>query len=136
MKIPLPFPECKKCGNDSKNSFHKNCGGSLSIETTSDEVYCSKCKKSWNIWKSTYYCSCGNVFESNDVRDTLIEVLAFCRVCAEEIILQKEAEKQRIITSEKSLRVFLGSFLEKLGYSFGVAVGTIIDIISNLFFKK
>ncbi len=136
MKIPLPFPECKRCGNDSKQSFHKNCGGSLSIETTSDEVFCSKCGKHWNIWKSKYYCSCGNVYKAKDVRNTLTEVLVYCRICAEEILIQEEIRRQRINTSEKSLREFLASFLEGLGYSLGVAIGTIIDAVSAFFFKK
>ena len=136
MRILLPFPRCQKCGEDSPESIHKCCGGALFIETTTDDVYCSKCCKHWNVWDSKYYCSCGNVFEAKEVQDTLTEVLVLCRVCAEEVLLQNKAKKERITSSEKSLRVFLGSFLERLGYSLGVAVGVIIEAVSSFFFIK
>ena len=136
MRILLPFPKCHKCGEDSPKSILKSCGGTLFIETTTDDVYCSKCCKQWNVWDSKYYCSCGNVFEAKEIQDTLTEVLVFCRICAEEVLLQNQAKRERITTSEKSLRVFLGSFLERLGYSLGVAVGVIIETVSSIFFKK
>lgn len=133
MRIPLPFPKCSKCGKTAERSFHKDCGGQLHIETTSDEVYCLKCNDHWNIWKSNYYCSCGNKFAARDVQKALTEVLVFCRVCAEEILAQQELKKQRITSSQSSLRIFLSEFLNGLGYSLGVALGTIIEAVSKIF---
>ncbi len=136
MKILLPFPRCEKCYKFSKYSYHRGCGGVLEIETTSDEVYCRKCKKHWGIWDSNYYCSCGNCFEATEIRKSLTEVLVCCRICAEELAAQETAKRQRLESSQQSLRAFFSSFFEKLGYSFGVITGTIIEIVTRYVLKK
>ena len=133
MRIPLPFPKCRNCGKASEFCFHYNCGGKLSIEVRSDEVYCDRCNEHWNIWESNYHCTCGAVFSANDVQKALIETLAFCKACAEEIKEQERARKQRKRISEESLRSFAKGFFEKLGYFFGVAVGSLVDAFVKFF---
>ncbi|MBQ9886651.1 MAG: hypothetical protein IJM37_07330 [Lachnospiraceae bacterium] len=135
MKIPLPFPKCKKCKKESPQAYHKDCGGVLLIETNNDYVSCKRCKESWDIWDSKYYCSCGNVFSAKSVKNTLIEVLAYCKVCAEELEAQRYAKETRKRIADDSLRGFLNAFLEKIGYGLGVAVETIINTVISYFLK-
>lgn len=135
MKIPIPFPKCNSCGEAAPKSYHRNCGGRMNIETTTDVVYCNKCNSHWNVWDTTYYCTCGSAFKATEVRTALIEVLACCRVCAEEIVAQQQAQKKREKFSEISLKSFLSKFFEQLGYSFGVAIGTIIDAVTKYILK-
>lgn len=136
MRILLPFPQCPSCKKKSNTSYHKDCGGQLRIETTNDDVICTKCNHNWNIWDSKYYCTCGYCFSTDEVKSTLIELLAACRVCADEIAAQNVARQVRLTTSELSLRSFLCSFFEKLGYSFGIAIGTLINGVVDYFFHK
>lgn len=135
MKITLPFPNCPQCDTKAPSSYHRGCGGKLRIETSTDEVYCDKCNHHWNIWDSSYYCSCGHCFSANEVRFTLTAVLVGCRAAAEELSAQNAAKQARIKISERSLRSFFESFFERLGYSFGVAVGTIIESAISMFLK-
>lgn len=136
MKIPMPFPKCKSCGESSPRSYHRNCAGRLHIETTTDVVYCEKCNANWWVWDSTYFCTCGSSFSASEVHSTLLEVLACCKVCAEEIAAQNSARKKRDEISEISLRAFLSKFFEQIGYAFGVAIGTIIDSVTAFLLKK
>ena len=136
MRIPMPFPKCNTCGESHPRSYHKKCGGRMLVETTTDVVYCDRCGAHWDVWDSTYYCSCGSAFKAEDVRSALIEVLACCRLCAEEIAAQDIARKKRESLSETSLRAFLSKFFERIGYAFGVAVGTIIDAVTTYLLKK
>lgn len=134
MRITLPFPTCPKCNTKSPSSYHKDCGGKLRIETSTDEVFCDKCNHHWNIWDSNYYCSCGHCFTASEVSTTLTAVLVACRVAAEELSALNAAKQARLKTSQNSLRSFFEGFFESLGYSFGVAVGTIIEAVLSIFF--
>ena len=135
MRIPLPFPRCKDCGKTYETCVHANCGGKIFIEVNTDEVYCNKCNEHWNIWESNYHCTCGATFKANEVRTALNEVLVFCKVCAKEIEEQERARKRRTEISEVSLRSFASAFFEKLGYAFGVTVGTLVETFVK-FFKE
>ncbi|MGI6462811.1 MAG: hypothetical protein ACOX04_04205 [Candidatus Scatomorpha sp.] len=135
MKVALPFPKCPKCETESSLSYHKDCGGKLRIETSTDEVYCDKCDHHWNIWESNYYCSCGHTFSAEQVHNTLTSVLVFCRVAAEELSAQDSARQQRLKYSKSSMRKFFEGFFQQLGYSFGIAIGTIVESVLSLFFK-
>ena len=136
MQILLPFPTCPNCTKKSNTSYHKDCGGQLRIETTNDEVVCTKCNCHWNIWASKYYCTCGHCFSANEVKTTLIELLAACQVCADEIAAQNAAKQARTKVSETSLRTFLNRFLEKLGYTFGLAIGTLVNAAVDYILRK
>lgn len=106
------------------------------VEVTTDVVYCDKCSEHWNAWDSMYYCTCGSVFKATDVREALTEVLACCKVCAEEIAAREAARKRRDSLSEVSLRAFLSSFFEKIGYAFGVTIETIIEAVTTFILNK
>lgn len=136
MRITLPFPACPNCETKSPTSYHKDCGGKLRIETQTDIVYCDKCDHQWDIWESNYHCSCGHCFSAQEVQITLTAVLVGCRVAAEELAGQNMAKQERLKTSQTSLRKFLEGFFGKLGYSFGVAVGTIIESALSMFFSN
>lgn len=133
MRIPLPFPKCKNCGKTYETCIHANCGGKLFIDVDTDEVYCNKDGEHWNIWESIYHCTCGATFRADEVSTALTEVLVFCKVCANEIEEQEKAKKIRSDITDASLKSFAISFFEKLGYSFGVAVGTLIETFVKFF---
>lgn len=135
MKVKLPFPECPKCKTGSESSIHKDCGGKLTIETSTDEVYCDKCSHHWNIWDSNYHCSCGHVFAAEEVRKTLTAVLVGCRIAAEELSALNAAYAARVKASRSSMRSFFEGFFQKLGYAFGVSIGTVVESVLSLFFK-
>lgn len=136
MLIPLPFPTCKHCGESAPKSYHRNCGGRMMVEVDTDEVYCSGCDKHWNIWESSYYCSCGGTFQAEEVADALKEVLVFCQVCAEEIRLQDEARERRREKSTASLKKFMLNLFDKIGHFFGVAVETAVNTALVFFLEK
>lgn len=136
MEILLPFPRCPSCNRESNTSYHRDCGGQLRIQVSNDEVLCTKCNHHWNIWDSKYYCVCGHCFSANEVKNTLIELLAACQVCADEIAAQDKARQARLRASEISLREFLSNFFGKLGYSFGLAIGTLINAIVDYLLRR
>ena len=136
MKIALPFPKCPNCEANSSSSIHKDCGGKLRIETSTDEVYCDNCSHHWNIWDSNYFCSsCGHIFSAEQVSHTLTAVLVACRVAAEELSAQDSARQERLKCSRSSMRKFFEQFFQQLGYHFGVAIGTIIASVLSFMFK-
>ena len=125
MRIPLPFPYCQKCGKKSLNSYHHtgSCGGLLEIDPDTIEVTCTKCKHSWNIWNSRYFCSCGNVFEAKEVKEAVDELIEDCKLCAEEIELLEQARRIRRKVSQDSKETFVAGLLDELGHSVGKIAG-------------
>lgn len=136
MYIPMPFPKCKKCGKSSTQGYHRGCGGKLEFDPEKENIRCPKCAKQWNIWDTTYFCSCGNEFHSKEIEDSIVQLLYACKICVQEIENQQKAQKQRIDLRESSLRSFLTSFFEKLGFYIGEATGTIIEAVIRFFVKK
>ena len=76
MNIPLPFPYCTHCKEQSAYSYHHrdDCNGLLEIDPDTETVVCSACGREWDIWESRYYCSCGNVFDAVDVKEAVDEL--------------------------------------------------------------
>lgn len=135
MYVSLPFPKCPQCNKASKQGYHHNCGGCLEIDPQSKKVYCPTCRESWDIWESSYYCSCGNQFTSEDISESVYEMLELCKICMIEIQKKQQAESRRKRLCEDSVRVFINSFFNKLGYAIGVAIESIIQTIVKLLFK-
>lgn len=133
MRIPMPFPQCTECGEQSKQAIHRNCGGKLYIYPYSNIVQCSKCDHIWNIWDSTYYCSCGHVFQSKDIKQSLVNLLEACKQCANELEKQQRLHDYRMKISEASLKAFFVAILEKFGYQLGIATGVAIEFLIKLF---
>lgn len=135
MYVPMPFPKCFKCGNSGSQGYHRNCGGALEIDPLKEIVYCPKCSENWKIWDTTYYCTCGNEYTSNDIYDTTKELLAMCNFCLKEIEAQQKAKNLQKRLSKNSIRSFLVDIFERLGYLTGIAIGTIIDTVTKLLFN-
>ena len=133
MYIPLPFPKCPKCNKMSEQGYHHNCGGELQIDPKTEMVFCPKCRKEWEIWNSSYICSCGHTFTSSDVVETLKDLLLACNICVAELQRQQEAKRDREAITKASLRSFFENFFGKMGYFTGIAVGTIINAVINFF---
>lgn len=134
MYVPLPFPKCPKCNKASKQGYHHNCGGNLEIDPQNSIVHCPLCNRSWNIWDSSYHCSCGNRFTSSDIVASVKEVLMLCDICMIEIQKKQQAEFRRKKLCKESIRTIINSALTKLGYVTGVAVESIIQTIIKWLF--
>ncbi len=134
MYVPMPFPRCSKCGRDGNQGYHRNCGGALEIDPLQEIVYCPKCRAHWEIWDTTYYCTCGNEYTSHDISDTTKELLVMCNLCMKEIEAQQKAKNLQKTLSKNSIRAFLIDIIERLGYIAGIAVGTVIDTVMKLLF--
>ena len=80
MYIPMPFPKCKKCGKSSTQGYHRGCGGKLEFAPEKETIRCPKCAKQWNIWDTTYFCSCGNEFHSKEIEDSIVQLLYACKI--------------------------------------------------------
>lgn len=135
MYVSLPFPKCPKCNKASKQGYHHNCGGSLEIDPESKMVHCPECGRTWNIWESNYYCSCGNRFSSDDVAESVYEMLMLCKVCMIEIQKQQRAEESRKKLCENSIRSVINEIFNKIGYVVGVAVESVIQTIMKWLFN-
>lgn len=131
----MPFPKCTKCGSDGRQGYHRHCGGELEIDPLTELVFCPKCQSTWKIWDTTYYCACGYKFTSNDVYETIKELIAMCYLCVKEIEEQQKAKNLQKTLSKNSIRAFLFDFFERLGYIAGIAIGTVIDTVIKLLFK-
>ena len=83
MYIPMPFPKCKKCGKSSTQGYHRGCGGKLEFAPEKETIRCPKCAKQWNIWDTTYFCSCGNEFHSKEIEDSIVQLLYACKICVQ-----------------------------------------------------
>jgi hypothetical protein len=134
MRLPLPFPKCPKCDESWKQCIHKNCGGSLEINVSSQIVHCLYCDNSWQLFESRYWCKCGHVFNAVDVRDGLNTMIEISRIAMEELEKAAEAASTRKALSEASLRAFLGAFVQKLGKAAGKATWSLIEAVARLFF--
>lgn len=135
MYIPMPFPKCKYCGKTGSQGYHRNCGGKLEIDPNIEEVFCPKCGSKWDIWDTTYYCTCGSKFTSQDVYDAVKDLLLMCKMCVSEIENQQKARAKRIKLSKDSMKEFIMAIVEKIGYVAGVAVGTIVETVLRFFFE-
>lgn len=125
---------------NAENRQHKGIigavGENLSLTPEKETIRCPKCAKQWNIWDTTYFCSCGNEFHSKEIEDSIVQLLYACKICVQEIENQQKAKRQRVDLRESSLRSFLTSFFEKLGFYIGEATGTVIEAVIRFFVKK
>lgn len=134
MYVALPFPKCKSCGKSSCQGYHHKCGGALEINPDNNMVHCPRCGATWNIWNSGYNCSCGATFTSEDISDSVNDMLLLCKICMIEIRKQQEAQNIRKTLGQESLRFFVTSLCERLGYYVGTAVEVVINTLTKLLF--
>lgn len=133
MYIPLPFPFCSQCNKKGNESFHRNCGGLLEINPDNNIVRCKKCNEKWNIWKSTYYCTCGNTFKASEVKKSVEDTIELCQLCAEELELRELAYWKRKKMATESKRTFVEKFFRGLGYISGMLFEKLVDYALQLF---
>lgn len=133
MRVPLPFLECPKCHEKSTNSIHRNCGGNMLIEVLNEDVFCERCRHSWNIWNSDYYCNCGHVFSAGEVEHTVQELIESCKMCALVWEMEWKEREKRPDIAKTSFRTFVTALLEGAGKQCGVAVGSIISAVLRFF---
>ena len=131
MKIPLPFPKCDKCGRSWKQCVHTDCQGLLEINPSNYEVYCLKCHSHWNLWDSTYQCSCGVSFQAVEVKNAIMTMLEISALAIEEFEKREYAIKTRNDIATSSFKAFLNSFMGKLGQLAGLVVETVIRIFTQ-----
>ena len=133
MRVQIPFPKCKSCYNDSPKSFHKSCrlGGNdpLEINPSTNMVYCPTCAEEWDIFTTTYYCSCGSVFFAKDVADEVEYIIMLSAYVAEEIKIAQISKRRRQELSSSSFSDFTLNTLKKIGVSFGYVAGIVENVI-------
>lgn len=134
MYVPLPFPKCKSCGKSADQGYHEGCGGELSINPNTNQIKCSRCGHSWNIWDTNFHCTCGRIFTAYELADSVEELLRECKACAEELERQNAAQLRRIKSSQESWKAFVEGFMYKMGNFAGAAVGTIAKLLYKFFF--
>ena len=124
--IPLPFPECQKCGRSWGQCIHANYLGLIDVEPMSGSVLCNGCQTSWSVWESSFQCPCGALFEAGEIEDTLAELLDYCRAVVYEFFLIDKARERRADLAKESLREFLKGMMGGLGRATGMAVEVLL----------
>lgn len=135
MYIPLPFPVCSQCKKKKNESYHTKCGGLLEIDPDNNNVHCKKCEKDWDIWDSTYHCSCGHTFKASEVKKSVEDVIELCHMCAEELDLLQSAYWKRKQLACDSRKKYIENFFNKLGYASGVLFEKLVDFALEVFEK-
>ncbi len=125
--VPLAFPECPVCDRRWSESKHRGCSsnGSVSIDPDTERVECGGCFASWGIWQSSFYCSCGHIFDAEDSEAAVSEVIRAASSLAAE--MDRYAEDMRRIrsSSDRSFQEWLGDLAFRLGGATGFLLGEI-----------
>lgn len=137
MYVPLPFPYCRNCKRRWPESYHfsPGCNGALEIDPDTKVVHCTKCSRTWDIWESEYHCACGAVFSAQEVQGAVEDLIADCRLCAEELELMQSAYWKRKDMSEKSMRSFIEKALNEVGYTTSKMAGYVVEKLINFVFE-
>jgi hypothetical protein len=127
---PLPFPQCPSCWKAWGSCSHRGCSvsGQLEVEPWHENVRCIGCGQQWRLRESTFYCSCGAVFNAHQVDAAVSELVRATRSLYEEIVRRRaeiDAIKSR---SEASFSAWLGQVAEMVGGAAGFLVGKLIKI--------
>lgn len=120
--LPLPFPECLKCGRAWDQCVHADCRGSIEVQPLTGRVRCLGCWKEWRIWESAFLCPCGARFEAHEIEDALEEMLDYCRQLVYEMSLASRARERREAMGKESMRAFMVGVMHGMGKLVGVAV--------------
>ena len=129
MRMPLPFPECPSCHSSAKQCVHSDCNGKLEIDPSTESVYCQNTycsNRKWNIWSTTYKCSCGHEFTAKEIKYALNDMLEACRSLVSELERRDFDRERRKGLGKSSFKEFLFSFMRSLGSLAGLAVETAI----------
>ena len=132
--MPLPFPSCPRCYSSWVRSYHRNCAqnGEILVDPYQQQARCSNCTEQWHILSTTFYCSCGYVFQATDVQ-TALSSAALIRKRLLQQVQDMEVTESRI---NQKTRASLNQWIYDKGYEFarliGVTAGTIQRWLENI----
>jgi hypothetical protein len=99
-------------------------------------VRCDGCKEEASVWRLTFYCSCGNSFDSGEVRRALNDVLAtadlFERLVRENL---REAQMAKAM-GQSSLTSWISTIAQVVGGHLGGLLGTLAGKLAAWFFER
>lgn len=129
--VPLPFPECPGCKTAWDSCRHKSCTsfGELKLNPDQKTTRCDGCGETWSVWNTRYYCSCGRMFTTDEVRDAVHESIRAAQLLAE--IIDRHARDFQSIhqASRSSYRSWLDGIAAGLGGVLGKALGYAIGAL-------
>lgn len=132
--IPLPFPTCSNCTQSWVECRHRSCQaqGKLLIEPRSRIVQCDACYKEWELSQTTFYCSCGYIFQASDVENAINTVNLLKEQLLQQIRSMEQAEISIQQTTQESLGKWLNNTSNELGKVLGYTVGKLIKWFDGL----
>jgi hypothetical protein len=119
--MPLPFPTCPSCYNSWVICYHRNCyvNGEIVAEPYLRLAKCEGCSSQWDIMQTTFYCSCGHIFQASEVEKALSTATLLRSRLIQHIQSIDQAEDYISRTTNKSF----SQWLDKLSYELGKLVG-------------
>jgi hypothetical protein len=131
--IEFPFPECPACACCWKTSFHRGCaaGGGDGIEVDPDRsfVRCSACATTWDVWDTSFFCSCGRRFEAAEVEAALHEIIRVAKLLADVLARQAADMLEIRRAGASSFRSWLARFTEGVASTMGVLAGRVVGTL-------
>lgn len=133
--IQFPFPECPQCHKFWVASRHSGCGTEATVELDPDRrvIRCQDCSTSWQVWETTFRCSCGNKFTSADVEDAIKKIIEAAGALAQALAQQREEILAIRRAGKSSFDSWLSTLAKGLGHTLGGAVGSIASWILKQF---
>jgi hypothetical protein len=129
---PLPFPQCPSCLSAWVSCVHKGCSGhsDLEVEPFHQTVKCPSCNTHWGLLDSTFYCSCGAIFNALQVKVAVDEVVRATRALHEELARYQFELELIKFKKEASFNVFVSKLAEIVGGAAGFLIGKILGILN------
>lgn len=133
--IQFPFPQCPKCGQFWVSSRHSGCatGSSVELDPDARRIRCPGCSASWQVWETTFHCSCGNTFTSDQVDEAIRKIIASASALARAIEQQREEIRAIRRSGRSSFDAWLSAFARGLGSALGGAFGSIANWVLGQF---
>lgn len=101
----------------------------MEIEPWHERVRCDGCGESWALRDSTFYCSCGRDFSSQEVDAALSEVVRATRSLYEEL-RRRTAELTTLERrTEASFAAWMGQVAKLVGGAAGYLVGRLVRLL-------
>jgi hypothetical protein len=101
----------------------------MEIEPWQERVRCAGCSSSWTLRESTFYCSCGNVFESAEVESAVSEVVRATRRLYEELKRRTAEVSTLEQKADASFAIWMQQTAHFVGGAAGYLVGRLIRLL-------
>jgi hypothetical protein len=133
--LPFPFPECPSCRQRWTYSYHYDCpnNGQVEVDPDSRRIRCQSCREKRSIWENKFICSCGNTFDSADVRAAIDDIIATASLFAMLVEKNKQEAARARSLGENSLRVWIQGVAQGVGGYLGGLLGTIAGSLARWF---